>query len=196
MPTCCCAVCTEVLCLFPDLRPNQGALIFRLQTNTPKPRVCQRVKRIQPVQRKGPLQRYCLNEIKSWLSDNGNQQSKASHRFDIQNALETWLEYKYECRIAYCICMDEWYISCLEHRPKLTPCFEVYKMDLAKTTRVNKKHSRAKKLKPPAGGMELGQSRFTWIGESSLVLVHKNLSGSLVNVLSKSDETAEKAYLP
>ena len=87
MPTCCCAVCTEVLCLFPDLRPNQGALIFRLQTNAPKPRVCQRVKRIQPVQRyKGPLQRYCLNEIQSWLSDNGNHQSKASH---IQNALET-----------------------------------------------------------------------------------------------------------
>lgn len=37
-PTSCQHVATtEVLCLFPDLRPNQGALIFGFQTNTPKP---------------------------------------------------------------------------------------------------------------------------------------------------------------
>ena len=37
---------------------------------------------------------------------------------------------------------------------------EVYKMNTAKSSESLIKHSHAKKLKPPAGGMELGQSRF------------------------------------
>ena len=104
-PTSCQHVATtEVLCLFPDLRPNQGALIFGFQTNTPKPRG---FVRSNGFSRYKGIRTSWFKIFFKWISrsgepENGEIQS-FTHRLDIQTRVETWFEY--EC----------WWMSHLLH---------------------------------------------------------------------------------
>lgn len=162
-PTSCQHVATtEVLCLLPDLRPNQGALIFGLQTNTPKPRVLSGQTDSRGTKESGPLDsRYPLNEFQGRVNPK-MAKSKASHRFDIQTRVETWFEY--ECRwMSHLLHL----YGCTVHimslkSSQIDTIFGGIQNEHSEIKWVTNKHSHAKKLKPPAGGMELGQSRFTW----------------------------------